>query len=153
MGTFAGAVDYCCVKQVREKVMGVTNHEAAVIPQFLTSFGYKETDPVWVEVTPETVSTKKVNAHSSTDSFTFTYTGISKSILHFNIPRNNSNNLTVRILDMKGRLVREINENALTRSLQWDGRTTDGGMIAPGSYAVSLSAGRFHETMHLTIVK
>lgn len=152
MGTFAGAVDYCCVKQVREKVMGMTNHQAAVIPQYLTAFGYKETDPVWVEMTPETVSIKKVTQQTSSDTITFTHTGSSKSVLHFNLPKDNHQNLTVRILDMKGRLVREISENAGTRILLWDGRGVNGSLVAPGSFAVSLTAGSFQETMHMTVI-
>jgi hypothetical protein len=74
MGTFAGAVDYCCVKKVREEIMKVTNHETAVIPKFLTAFGYKETDPVYFEMTPETVSVQKVNTVTPSDTFSFTLT-------------------------------------------------------------------------------
>lgn len=155
MGTFAGAVDYCCVKEIREKIMKVTNHQAAVIPQYLTAFGYKETDPKWVEMTPDTVSIRKVNPNPSSDVITFTHTGssVQKSTLHFNLPQNNRDNLTVHIVDMKGRLVREISEMSGARSLQWDGRAASGSMVPPGYYAVSLSAGSFRETMHMTVLR
>ncbi|HEX2957052.1 MAG TPA: FlgD immunoglobulin-like domain containing protein [Chitinispirillaceae bacterium] len=155
MGTFAGAVDYCCVKEVREKLMNVTNHQKDVIPQFLTAFGYKETDPEWVEITPDTVAIRKVNPNHSSESITFTLNGSSmpKSTLHFNLPRGNRDNLTVRIVDMKGRVVREINERSGVQTLQWDGRAANGNMVAPGSYMVSLSAGSFRETMQMTVVR
>jgi len=51
MGVFAPAVDYLTVKKVREPVMGAT-HDAATITSYLTTFGYAETDPVWVVVPP-----------------------------------------------------------------------------------------------------
>lgn len=155
MGTFAGAVDYCCVKEIREKLMGVTNHQKQVIPQFLTAFGYQETDPEWVEMTPDTVSIRKVNAHPSTDDITFTLTGSSmrKSTLHFSLPRGNSESLRVRIVDMKGRMVREIKGKPGAQSLHWDGCTASGNMVSPGSYAVSLFAGSFTETLRLTVVQ
>lgn len=155
MGTFAGSVDYCCVKEIREKLMNVTNHQKDVIPQFLTAFGYKETDPEWVEMTPDTVAIRKVNPNHSSESITFTLNGSSmpKSTLHFNLPRGNRDNLTVRIVDMKGRVVREINERSGVWTLQWDGRAANGNMVAPGSYMVSLSAGSFRETMQMTVVR
>jgi hypothetical protein len=135
--------------------MKVTNHQAAVIPQYLTAFGYKETDPKWIEITPDTVSIRKVNPNPSTDVITFTHTGSSmqKSTLHFNLPQDNRDNLTVHIVDMKGRLVHEINERPDARSLQWDGRAANGRMVSPGYYAVSLSAGSFRETMHMTVLR
>lgn len=51
MGTFAPAVDYLTVKKVREEVMGCT-HDGAAINAYVTSFGYKTSDPVWVLVPP-----------------------------------------------------------------------------------------------------
>jgi hypothetical protein len=51
MGTFAPCVDYCCVKQVREAICG-WSHDDQVVARFMTDFGYTETDPVFVAVTP-----------------------------------------------------------------------------------------------------
>ena len=51
MGVFAPAVDYCCIKQVREAVYGWA-HNDTVVARSLTDFGYTETDPVWVNITP-----------------------------------------------------------------------------------------------------
>lgn len=155
MGTFAGAVDYCCVKEIREKLMGVTNHQKQVIPQYLTAFGYKETDPEWVELTPDTVTIRKVNPKPSCDNIEFTLTGSSmrKSTLHFSVPRDNRENLKVRIVDLKGRMVREINGKPDAKSIHWDGRAANGNMVSPGSYAVSLSAGSYRETVQMTVLR
>jgi hypothetical protein len=51
MGTFAPAVDYLTIKNVREAVMGCT-HDAATISSYLTTFGYAATDAQWVVVPP-----------------------------------------------------------------------------------------------------
>jgi hypothetical protein len=155
MESFAGAVDYCCAREIREKIMGVTNHQQQVIPQYLTAFGYKETDPQWVEMTPDTVSIRKVNPAPSSDRVTFTLTGSSmrESTLHFNLPRGSRDNLTVRIADMRGRLIHEINGKPGAQSLQWNGRASNGRMVPQGSYAVSLSTGSFRETMQMTVVR
>ena len=51
MGVFGPAVDYLTVKKVRETVMNCT-HDETIIAQYVTTFGYAETDPVWVVVPP-----------------------------------------------------------------------------------------------------
>jgi hypothetical protein len=58
MGTFAPIVDYCAAKNILLNAtlmstspipaLGQTN-AAIILPQFLTSFGYTATDPVWLE--------------------------------------------------------------------------------------------------------
>lgn len=155
MGTFAGAVDYCCVKKIREQVMNVTNHEAAVIPQFLTAFGYKETDPEWVEMTPETVSVQKVNPAAPSDNFSFAVTGtaMKMSTLHFAIPKGILEDLKVQITDLRGYQVHEITTRAGTRTTLWDGTKTDGSRVPTGSYVVSLTAGEFRTAMHLSVIR
>jgi Domain of unknown function (DUF362) len=51
MGTFAPAVDYLTVKKIREAVSNLT-HDSAVIDSYVTSFGYKTSDPQWIVVPP-----------------------------------------------------------------------------------------------------
>ena len=154
MGTFAGAVDYYCAKEIREKLMGVTNHQQNVLSQFLTSFGYAVNDPEYIEITPDTVSIRKAGIHVHSDAFPFVLSSGSKrkSTLQFSLPRGNHNNLTVHIADVRGRLIREINGRPGAQSLRWNGRTANGNLVPPGSYAVSLSTGSFRETMQLTVV-
>jgi uncharacterized membrane protein YgcG len=55
MGVFGPVVDYLTVKKVREAVMNCT-HDETIISQYLTSFGYAATDPVWVVVPPARAS-------------------------------------------------------------------------------------------------
>jgi hypothetical protein len=52
MGTFAPAVDYLTLKKVREGVNGYT-HQAAAVDKYMTSFGYKTSDPQWIVVAPD----------------------------------------------------------------------------------------------------
>jgi uncharacterized protein (DUF362 family) len=155
MGTFAGAVDYCCAKEIREKLMGVTNHEAAVIPQFLTGFGYKESDPEWVAMTPETVSTRRVNTVYPSDTFSFSLSNASShtSTLQFALPKGNRERLNVSIYDMRGRLVRMIGGRPDTRSMRWNGTATNGSPVPAGYYAVRVAAGSFQDTMKITVLR
>jgi hypothetical protein len=51
MGTFAPAVDYLTVRKIREGVSNL-NHDSAVIDSYVTSFGYKTSDPQWIVVPP-----------------------------------------------------------------------------------------------------
>jgi hypothetical protein len=62
MGVFGPAVDYLTCKKVREGSaasggMGLTNLNDTIIDQYITSFGYSTTDPVWVVVPPASAAT------------------------------------------------------------------------------------------------
>ncbi|MBN1307625.1 MAG: DUF362 domain-containing protein [Chitinispirillaceae bacterium] len=155
MGTFAGAVDYYCAKEIREKLMAVTNHEQNVITQFLTGFGYSVNDPEYVEVTPETVSIRKAGTtvDAATFSFTFSTPSIRQSTLRFALPAGNREPLQVSIFDMRGRLVRKIGGQPGARSMQWDGRATNGSPVPAGSYAVRVAAGGYRDTMNMTVAR
>jgi hypothetical protein len=155
MGTFAGAVDYCCAKEIRENLMGVTDHQQEVIPKFLTGFGYSESDPEWVEMTPDTVTVRKVNPAPSTDAFTFTLTGsvMRRSSLQFALPRGGKSDITVSVVDMRGSLVRELRSRAGTATLKWDGRASNGRSVIAGTYVVNVKAGSFRTAQKLTVVR
>jgi hypothetical protein len=66
MGTFAPIVDYLATNKILLdttimtkspiQALGVTN-AATILPMFLTQFGYAETDPQWIEYTPDNVPT------------------------------------------------------------------------------------------------
>lgn len=155
MGTFAGAVDYCCVKKIREEVMGVTNHQAAVIPRYLTEFGYSESDPVWVAMTPTGTTTGKVNRAVSSRDFHFTFDnrGVRRNELHFSLPNANRSKINVAVFDMHGSLVRKFSVSGNSLSVRWDGKTNNGGSVRPGTYVVKVAAGRYSDSERLTILR
>ncbi len=51
MGVFGPAVDHLVIPKIREQVMGAT-HATEEVDRLLTAFGYKTSEPVWVEVKP-----------------------------------------------------------------------------------------------------
>jgi hypothetical protein len=153
MGTFAGAVDYYCAKKIREAVMGVTNHEAAVIDKFLTGFGYKTTDPEYVEITPTSVIAGKVNQPAETIDFTHAHSSMHRSTIRFSLPAGTRQPLHTRILDMRGGLVREIVSPAGTNMVVWDGRAANGGIAGAGNYIVDISAGLSRATEQMTLIR
>ncbi len=155
MGTFAGAVDYCCAKKIREELMKVTNHEAGVIPKFLTEFGYKETDPVWVEITPTGTTVGKVTGTKGTERFTFILSGggLRESTIHFALPRGNGEPVTARIYDMRGVLVRALRVRPQAKSIMWDGRSSHGTAVPGGSFVVEVSAGKYRISERITVLR
>jgi hypothetical protein len=154
MGTFAGAVDYCCVKKVRE---GEKNwrHDNSVVAKFLTSFGYNEEDPEWVEMTPTGITTGKVNPHSSAISFSFTlsHPALRTSTLHFTLPFRISGLVQAEILDLRGSHIRQLSADAATGRMLWDGKAENGRSIGAGSYIVVLTTGRYRVSERMTLVR
>ncbi len=154
MGTFAGAVDYCCVKKVREEVKN-WKHNATAVKRFLSDFGYAETDPEWVEITPTGITTEKVNPVSpaAAVSFTILHPSLRRSTIRFFIPSGNRDRLRTRIFDMRGSLVRELNSPAGSSTILWDGTATGGRSIGTGNYVVAISAGAFRAAEKMTMVQ
>ena len=52
MGTFAPAVDYATIMNLRKAVMGITPASQSIVDSYITTFGYATTDPKWVLVQP-----------------------------------------------------------------------------------------------------
>jgi hypothetical protein len=117
MGTFAPAVDYLCVKKIREPVMKAT-HATSFVDSFLSAFGYANADPQWIEFTGGTVGAQpelrqtadalqRVEIVLANDSF-------KRSSVHFSVPKE-ERLLHVGIFDMQGRIVREFDIGASAR--------------------------------------
>jgi hypothetical protein len=142
MGTFAGAVDYCCVKKIREEIMGVTNHEANVIPKFLTEFGYSEEDPEWIEITPDMVKVGKVNPvrGSSNLFFTAEHPSFRRTELKLSLV-NGRGPVTAQVFDIKGACIRTIHQSGNSSRINWDGKTAGGRRVSGGTYLVKVRAG------------
>ncbi|MBN1578757.1 MAG: DUF362 domain-containing protein [Chitinispirillaceae bacterium] len=156
MGTFAGAVDYCCVKKVRQvvDVLKKWNHVEEEVAQFITGFGYKETDPEWVVLDPTGITTEKVNPVRPSDTFSFilTHASLRQSVIRFFLPKGNREPLRTRIFDMRGSLVRELSSPAGSNAILWDGRAAGGRPISAGNYVIDLSAGAFRAAEKMTVM-
>jgi hypothetical protein len=142
MGTFAGAVDYCCAKKVREELMNVKNHEQENLKKFLTEFGYTEEDPEWIEVTPEMVKMERVNPGRNAQIFNFSITPTSMKRVLVNFAVKDVKNLQkIQIFNLAGKLIKQIDLSGSSKA-SWDGRSSGGDPVSAGSYMVRLSAGR-----------
>lgn len=153
MGTFAGAVDYCTVKKIREEVEN-WSHDDKGIATFLTDYGYSEEDVEFIDLTPTSVGLEKVNPKASADDFlvTLEHASIRRTTVRFSLPAA-GRPVTVGIYDMKGSLVRQITHRDVSRSIAWDGMTGSGRRIAPGKYVVSLSAGKYRQSRQVMLMK
>jgi hypothetical protein len=152
MGTFAGAVDYCFVKKIREGIQKAT-HDSN-IPKFMTGFGYAETDPEWVEITPTGVTTEKVNHPESHEVLTFSLQSPSlhQTTVRFSVPSEMPAPVTCRIFDIRGQLVKEI--SGQTRNgILWDGKATSGTMIPTGNYVIEIRGEQFRTAQTITVIR
>jgi hypothetical protein len=155
MGVFGPAVDYCTVKKVRETVMGCT-HTSTIIDSYLTTFGYATTDPVWVDVPPVTGIVNPgshQNSGQALQSFEVAFSnGKNKTAsAHFSIPQS-ATSLEVKIIDMKGRIVREFNVPSLAaRKITWNGMSSSGRIVSAGEYAIKVSAGSYEQTGRIIV--
>ncbi len=155
MGTFAGAVDYYCAKEIREKLMNVTNHEQNVITQFLTAFGYAESDPEYVELTPTGITSGKINppVESAPFSFSLNHPALRSSTLHFSLPSRTSGQVRAEIFDLRGSRIRELSADAATGRMVWNGRAENGGFAGAGNYVVTITAGRHRSSARMTVMR
>jgi len=155
MGTFAPAVDYLCVKNVREPVMKAT-HAAAFVDSFLGAFGYANADPQWVEFTGGTVGVQG-EPHQTDDALqpveiVLASSSFKQTSVHFSVPKE-ERLLHVGIFDMQGRSVREFDIGASTRIFFWDGRSMNGQTVSSGSYIIRIRSKVFEKTERILAYK
>jgi len=153
MGTFAGAVDYCCVKKIREAIQKVTHDNN--IPKFLTEFGYKETDPVWVEITPTGTTIEKVHPASpgATISFRMSNPAYRQSIVRFSLPEALSAAVSVTVYSLNGSQIAQINHSPHSPEVVWDGVTSNGQMVNIGTYIVEVRTGTYKAAERFTVAR
>jgi hypothetical protein len=156
MGTFGPAVDYALVKNIREALpVPAWTHNNTVVNAILTNFGYPAgTVPTWVEFAPTSVVTDASPRTGNGHSFQVNLSNPSfnPASAQFSFPANRGP-LQVRIFDMKGSVVREINASSSATSLSWDGRTSGGSMVSAGNYIVKVLAGSFEQAANLLVSK
>jgi hypothetical protein len=152
MGTFAPIIDYLSAKNIllnstvlgkTPPALGVTN-AAIILPQFLTSFGYAETDVQnsWNEYIPGTgVINPSSGGHSGRlVQVALSHPSYKRTAMQFTIPRA-AGDMRVSIFDGKGRLIRGISASVDETRIVWDGLTSGGTSAAAGDYIVKIHAG------------
>ncbi|MBN1578758.1 MAG: hypothetical protein JW913_19500 [Chitinispirillaceae bacterium] len=153
MGTFAGAVDYCCVKKIRNEVHKWT-YDAGTIARYVTDFGFKEADVVWDELTPVGITTEKVNPAGLCDtvSFTLSHPSFRQSTIRFSLPAGHYEPVRAQIFDMHGSLVREISRQSGSAALLWDGKANNGSRVTAGNFIVTVTAGKIRTSERLMVI-
>jgi len=153
MGTFAGAVDYCTVKKIREEEMN-QKHNETMVKRFLTDFGYAETDPEWIKLDPTGSISERLNPGSEQSTILFEMSGSSlkTSSVKFSIPKNHKAAVQTTVLDLKGNVVARMTSSG-SNVVRWDGKTMNGKTVKAGAYVVEMQAGSFRATERLSIIR
>jgi hypothetical protein len=81
----------------------------------------------------------------------------SQTLIQYSIPRSSgSTRLSLRVLDVSGRLVRSLEVDSRrpgTYAAVWDSRNEVGIRVGPGIYFVRLEGGAFRATRRLTVMR
>jgi hypothetical protein len=145
MGTFAPAVDYLCVKKIREPIMNAV-HDETVVNSLLSYFGYTDADTQWTEYIPGTSSTISAQSTAGQERFSVALSNskFRSASVHFAPPRNLPGSVKITIFGMDGSLVHEnrisapgINGTAIA----WNGKSTGGRDVSDGIYVIKAVCG------------
>jgi len=158
MGTFAPAVDYLTIKQIREKDMGAT-HNNSIISKCFTEFGYKESDVsdfIYVGATDNNYHTKQVNnSKKSKLLITFQHKSSPQSIIYFEI-RNSVAPIFITVRNVSGRMVRKLDFSTLSSGelhAFWDGNDVRGSAVGSGTYFITVSQNGQQTVKRISITK
>jgi Domain of unknown function (DUF362) len=156
MGTFAPAVDYLCVKKIREPIMNAV-HDETVVGSLLSYFGYTDADTQWTEYTPGASSTRPMaqsGAGQKRVSVVLANGSFRSASVHFTQRSNLSSPIKISIFGMGGNLVYDKRippqgENGTI--ISWNGKTTGGNDVPEGMYVIKAVAGEWSaaEKMHV----
>ena len=152
MGTFGPVVDYLTVKKVREQVEGLT-HNNAVIAQYLTAFGYAETDALeWIEFTPGVNLADPLSREYSgrVVKVTLSHPSYKRVAMQFTIPHS-ADAIQLRIVDGRGRLTRTLWASPEETMIVWDGKSNNGATVSVGNYLVEIAAGSMKRTGSIVV--
>lgn len=172
MGTFAGAVDYLVAWKIRQAIMkmpvatvagGNTTMNSAAIDAYLTGFGYDlsaanvaDLDFVdalaWI---PAAVISGKstIQNHDASLRIVVSNGSLKSSTLKFTLPQGTSA-VTITVMDMNGRSVRNLSTNSLRANpstVFWNGKAGNGITVPPGNYFVTLAGVGFEKTGNILI--
>ncbi|MBN1758204.1 MAG: hypothetical protein JW863_07800 [Chitinispirillaceae bacterium] len=154
MGTFAPAVDYCCVKKVREAINQWT-HNASVINRFLSEFSLTESAIEWDEFTPSTeIDPQRGGAGTAgmnTVRVTLSHPSCRTASVSVPLPAG-TNTALVRVFDLRGSRIYESDRKIDSRrGIIWDGSTGAGTVVPSGRYVVRVRAGAVEQSGIITV--
>jgi hypothetical protein len=153
MGTFAPIVDYLTAMRILKDVMSKTDKNNNV-PKFVTSFGYTEADVAngWVEYTAGTGATTPPSREYSGRIMELSLANPSfkRATAHFTIPHTEGA-MRLRIVDGKGRLIKNLSASLDENRIVWDGKNNNGTTVSPGTYFVKIIAGAFQRSATITV--
>lgn len=156
MGTFAPAVDYLCVKKVREPIMNAV-HNATVVNGLMGNFGYTSADPQWVEIAATGLGRLPGrDARQGAVDVVLTNRGFKTASAHFSPQSDLSSPVEIRIFDMTGNLVRTLDSHATgmgRTTIAWDGISRSGRTVSAGRFLVKARAGNWSAATTMTIEK
>jgi hypothetical protein len=163
MGTFGPAVDYLTTRKIRIDMMKCTTHPDALLNQFITYFGYSDTDRDnltsltpdqnagrgWVEV-PITHITNDPLSRRWPDAETCELVMGEGRVLRFSFPVSEPV-LSATVCSPDGRLVCSLRRQA-PRRFVWDGITSHGARAGSGWYYLHLTGARTTRSFHLAMM-
>ena len=165
MGTFGPAVDYLTTCKIRIDIMQCTTHPANLLNQFITSFGYSDTDRAnltaltpdqnsghgWVEV-PTAVENPLSGGRWPKDEMCELDVQNNGSVrqLHFSFPAAEKL-LRATVCSPDGRIVATLSELS-SRRFSWNGFTATGSKAGRGPYYLHLVGDRTVRSFHLSLL-
>ncbi|MFC1585917.1 FlgD immunoglobulin-like domain containing protein [Fibrobacterota bacterium] len=176
MGTFSPIVDYLTVKKIRDAPtegnggppygMGVTDTVQEVVEHFVTDFGYTlESDEIqnldfvnaMAYQSPVGTKEKKHQHYPGREHIkVLTVSTISRrpSTAAFSLPVSGTSPV-IEIYDIKGNLVRTLRakrQGSGNFSAAWNGRSSRGVAMNPGTYLVKVTCGRMVKADNLFLM-
>jgi hypothetical protein len=145
MGTLAPMVDYLTAEKVRKVVMKTT-YNTTVVNSWLSAFGYKPTDPSWIEITPSTsISSKHAPTAQRATLVKVSLTRGSHADTEVLLAMPDRNlPIVIELFDLRGSRVRRFvlpPSTDHTVSVAWNGLRSSGRKASAGRYTVQCSMG------------
>ncbi|HMD68833.1 MAG TPA: twin-arginine translocation signal domain-containing protein [Chitinivibrionales bacterium] len=160
MGTFGPAVDYLTTRKIRIDMMKCTTHPDALLNQFITYFGYSDTERDnltsltpdqnagrgWVEVPITGIEYDPASRQWPGAETCELVIGESR-VLRFSFPASEAV-LSASICSADGRLICSLRPQA-PRRFVWDGSTSLGARAGRGWYYLHVKGARTTRSFHL----
>jgi len=152
MGTFAPAVDYCCVKNVREPIMKAV-HDPTLVDGLLSYFGYANTDPQWQEFDPKTEIKTSQGPHQGSRhvSICLNHDKFGCAPVHFELDNSPSDAINVSITDIAGNQIMTHRIAEGNNLYVWNGKSDGGRTISKGLYVIRLWSGNWSDAKTIRV--
>ncbi len=168
MGTFGPAVDFLTVHKIREPIMDAS-HNTDNVKKFLSNFDYTDEEITgllnltpdendgkgWLEFDPSQTGTIHNKSKSSGKRvYTFSVSGTPFKTVTQKITLSGKSVKHASIVDVKGRLIRDLSIPATGRkNIMWNGRNEQGKMVRSGKYIFTIQSGKLRKAVSFTLQK